>query len=400
MRKFSRRTWIALGLVASLFIGIMSFANTTTEFSDVPSSYWAYTEIQYITTKGLFNGTSATTFSPEAQMKRGQLAAVLYRYAGSPAVPADAEGYEDVTPDMYCYDAVRWCKLNKVFDDGRRDYVKIFPNNGINRGEFSEMLFRFAKAMGVAKDITADDRSSTDNPYTDTYITTRDVRDAMVYWAAKNGILSGTSSTTMSPADPIKRAHVAVMLYRYEMKFGTGKGNSGNSNASDNSSNPSSTPSTTPSNPSIGSDDLSSNMELRLESIRLTNEIRAENGVGELAVDDALMNTAQAIAEEYAKRDIVTAHDDKLEYEMRKQYGGKDGSNNLAMITKRNNDSNDIASEVVTNLKNSTGHFKTMIDNSYISMGAGAVQRKSDGRWFYVQCFGTNQELGEATFSD
>ena len=77
--------------LVSLICSFTLMASLTTafaagKFTDVPDTYWADDEITFVTDKGLFNGTTATTFSPEAQMKRGQLAAVLYRYAGSPKV--------------------------------------------------------------------------------------------------------------------------------------------------------------------------------------------------------------------------------------------------------------------------------------------------------------------------
>lgn len=394
MKRISKRTWVALALVGSCFVGFMSFANNTAEFEDVPANYWAYSGIQYVVGKGLFNGTSETTFSPETQMTRGQLATVLYRYAGSPVVSASADGYTDVTTDMYCYDAVRWCKLNKIFDDSRRDYFKIYPNSGIGRGEFAEMLFRFAKAQGKATDITYADRSSMEDPFTDMDPVTRDVRDAMVFWAYKNGILSGTSATTMSPGDPIKRAHVAVMLSRYDEKFGSGTNNSSESTNQSNLKedtiwNDDSSVATPNKNAELDSD-LNANMELRLESIRLTNEIRKENGVGELIVDEGQMNAAQEIAKGYAEKDFVIDHDDNLEYKMKQRYGCHLGGTNLAMTKKVNTDDKSFAYELVNSLKNSPGHFRTMVDSDLYSIGVGAYKRESDGKWFYVQSFGVN----------
>lgn len=55
-------------------------------FTDVSENHWAAADIQYAAERGLFNGTSDTTFAPNANMSRAMLATVLYRYAGSPAV--------------------------------------------------------------------------------------------------------------------------------------------------------------------------------------------------------------------------------------------------------------------------------------------------------------------------
>ncbi len=86
-RRFKQ--FLSLTCALALFSSL-TFALAAPVFSDVPSSHWASNEIQFIVNEGLFNGTTATTFSPDAQMKRGQLAAVLYRYAGSPAVNGES----------------------------------------------------------------------------------------------------------------------------------------------------------------------------------------------------------------------------------------------------------------------------------------------------------------------
>ena len=52
-------------------------------FNDVPATHWAHDAVDYVVDLGLFNGTGATTFSPDATMTRAMLTEVLYRYAGS-----------------------------------------------------------------------------------------------------------------------------------------------------------------------------------------------------------------------------------------------------------------------------------------------------------------------------
>lgn len=202
---------LVVSMVASLCVGMLSMA--ATNFTDVPSSYWAYKEIQYVVDKGMFNGTTATTFSPEAQMKRGQLAAVLYRYAGSPKV-SGTSGYTDVSADRYYADAVTWAKQNDIFMDDKLDATKLNPDEGITRSEFAVMLYNFAVLNGKAEV----DKNA-DNPFTDMVGVSDEIKTAMVNWAVPAGILNGTSASKMNPFGAIKRSHVAAMLYRYDTKI-------------------------------------------------------------------------------------------------------------------------------------------------------------------------------------
>ena len=68
---------LAAGLLVSTLLVCPAYA----AFTDVPESHWAAADIQYVAERGLFNGTSATTFDPNANMDRAMLATVLYRYA-------------------------------------------------------------------------------------------------------------------------------------------------------------------------------------------------------------------------------------------------------------------------------------------------------------------------------
>ena len=204
--------------LVSLICSFTLMASLTTafaagKFTDVPDTYWADDEITFVTDKGLFNGTTATTFSPEAQMKRGQLAAVLYRYAGSPKV-SGTSSYTDVSADRYYADAVTWAKQNDIFMDDKLDATALNPDEGITRSEFAVMLYNFAVLNGKAEV----DKNA-DNPFTDMVGVSDEIKTAMVNWAVPAGILNGTSASKMNPFGAIKRSHVAAMLYRNDTKI-------------------------------------------------------------------------------------------------------------------------------------------------------------------------------------
>ena len=74
---------------AVLSAGVMAVAAATvgdTVFSDVDAGSWYADAVEYVRENGLMSGTTATTFNPEGTTSRGQIAAILYRAAGSPAV--------------------------------------------------------------------------------------------------------------------------------------------------------------------------------------------------------------------------------------------------------------------------------------------------------------------------
>lgn len=211
--KRSFKQLLALVCTLALLASFTTAFAAANQFTDVPSSYWAHNEIAFVVDKGLFNGTTATQFSPDAQMKRGQLAAVLYRYAGSPAV-SGTSGYTDVVSTAYYADACAWAKQNGIFMADKLDAASLNPDEGITRSEFAVMLYNFAKLNGKAEV-----NNSAENPYADMTNVSSEIKTAILNWAVPAGILGGTTDTTMNPFGAIKRSHVAAMLYRYDTKI-------------------------------------------------------------------------------------------------------------------------------------------------------------------------------------
>lgn len=88
------------------------------------------------------------------------------------------------------------------------------PNNNITREQFAAMLYRYAENAG--EDITADTAEL--NKFIDT-INVSSYALQPLAWAVENGIVSGTSSDTISPSGNATRAQVATMLMRYDKAF-------------------------------------------------------------------------------------------------------------------------------------------------------------------------------------
>ena len=108
--------------------------------------------------------------------------------------------------------------------------------------------------------------------------------------------------------------------------------------------------------------DLNANMEMRLEIVRLTNELRREKGLNELVVNDALMNAAQEYA--IAK---PAGHDMKLSHQFCAKW-------NYPYAYDENLAYNYTSAEsVFDGWLNSSGHYYTMITEQFDEIGIGVA---------------------------
>lgn len=80
---------------AQISSNISTQLTDTASFTEVPEGSWYEAAIQYCQQQGIMNGTSSTTFSPDAAMTRSMLATVLYRMSGSPTI-STASTFSDV----------------------------------------------------------------------------------------------------------------------------------------------------------------------------------------------------------------------------------------------------------------------------------------------------------------
>lgn len=81
-------------------------------FTDVSTSDYYYDAVLWAVANGVTNGTSATTFSPDAPVTRAQAVTFQWRAAGSPVVSGSSFG--DVAADAYYVNAVTWAVANGI----------------------------------------------------------------------------------------------------------------------------------------------------------------------------------------------------------------------------------------------------------------------------------------------
>ena len=110
-------------------------------FTDADRSAWYHDGVHYCVEHGLMVGTSQTTFAPNIPITRGMIVTILWRLEGSPMVDAPLD-YSDVQPEAWYGEAVRWADSAGVvtgYGNG-----KFGPNDPITREQMAAMLWRYA----------------------------------------------------------------------------------------------------------------------------------------------------------------------------------------------------------------------------------------------------------------
>lgn len=169
-------------------------------FTDVPASAYYYDAVYWAVENGVTNGTSNTTFSPDASCTRAQMVTFLWRAAGSPEPESSVNPFTDVAASAYYYDAVLWA-VEQGITNGT-SATTFGPDVTVTRGQTMTFLWRYDGSPAVSG-------SGFDDVVSDAYYA-----DA-VAWAAGEGVTSGTSATTFSPSNDCTRGQIVTFLYRY-----------------------------------------------------------------------------------------------------------------------------------------------------------------------------------------
>ena len=178
----------------------------TISYNDVKAGDWYANAVNYVTLTGLMNGTG-DGFSPNLAINRGMMVTVLYRMAGSPEVTAE-NPFTDVPADTWYTDAVIWASENDI--TAGTSETTFSPTNSLTREQLATFFYRFADLENPDPiEITGDLTGFTDADQVASYAT-----DAMK-WAIGEGLISGTTETTLSPKATATRAQVATILMRY-----------------------------------------------------------------------------------------------------------------------------------------------------------------------------------------
>ena len=111
-------------------------------FTDVPMGSYYYNAVLWAIENGITEGTSDTTFSPDATCSRAQIVTFLWRANGSPAASGNS-AFTDVASDAYYAAAVIWAEKNDI--TGGIGGGRFGSNNNCTRAQIVTFLYRSVK---------------------------------------------------------------------------------------------------------------------------------------------------------------------------------------------------------------------------------------------------------------
>ena len=178
--------------------------SSTGSYSDVYSTDWFYESVEYVTAKGLFNGTSSSTFSPYASMTRGQLVTVLGRMSG-------------VDSNSYCYKGtikgseVRFRSSPSTTTTS--NIISVFSNGASvtiigESGDWYQVIYNGTTGYVHKNYVTAGSGTFSD-------VAAGRYYTGYIQWAAQAGIIDGYSANKFGPDDTLTREQMATILCRY-----------------------------------------------------------------------------------------------------------------------------------------------------------------------------------------
>ncbi|MEO0493499.1 MAG: S-layer homology domain-containing protein [Actinomycetota bacterium] len=172
---------------------------TVAGFTDVPPGIWYAEPVSWLKAEDITQGTSDTTFSPNANVTRAQMAAFLWRMVGEP-VGNPAHGFADVPDGVWYDEPVKWLKDAGITQGTGADTYS--PGANVTRAQMAAFLWRLAGEPGGNPD-----HGFADVPAGVWY-------DEPVKWLKDQGITQGTGADTYSPGANVTRAQMAAFLFR------------------------------------------------------------------------------------------------------------------------------------------------------------------------------------------
>lgn len=115
-------------------------------FNDVNAGDWFYDYVEYVYNNGIMDGVDSGVFSPNTETTRGMVVTILYRLAGEPNVRGGND-FSDVASGAYYADAVTWASNAGIVNG--TSATTFSPNALVTREQFAAMLYRYMQYTGA-----------------------------------------------------------------------------------------------------------------------------------------------------------------------------------------------------------------------------------------------------------
>ncbi len=184
----------------------VGYKSPVPNFTDI-SGHWAKEHILFTVSRGLFSGTSETTFNPNTALTRGMFVTALGRLAGID--PADNKNgkFTDVKTDAYYAPYVNWAASKGIVNGtGATTFA---PDNKITREQMAVIMKNYADKMGYSIPKTLEAVTFADNAQISSWA--KNAVKAM----QQAGVLSDKANNLFDPKGNATRAEAATVLHRF-----------------------------------------------------------------------------------------------------------------------------------------------------------------------------------------
>ena len=184
----------------------VGYKSPVPNFTDI-NGHWAKEHILFTVSRGLFSGTSETTFSPNTTLTRGMFVTALGRLAGINPVDYQTRKFTDVKADAYYAPYVNWAAKTGIADGTTS--TTFAPDSNITREQMAVIMKNYADKMGYSIPKTLEAVTFTDNAQISSWA--KDAVKAM----QQAGVLSGKKNNRFDPQGNATRAEAATVLHRF-----------------------------------------------------------------------------------------------------------------------------------------------------------------------------------------
>ena len=131
---------------------VIEFIDSSLMFIDIPFDAWYKDAVDFVVFEGLMNGIGGDKFSPDGSMTRAMVVTVLWRMEGSPTVSGGTP-FTDITADWYS-EAVEWAYKNAIVNG--TSGTTFSPDGEITREQIATILYRYSEFKGYDTSASAD----------------------------------------------------------------------------------------------------------------------------------------------------------------------------------------------------------------------------------------------------
>jgi len=184
----------------------IGYKQTNTAFTDI-AGHWAKDDIEFVISRGLFSGTSTTTFSPNTSMTRGMFVTSLGRLANADVSSYKESSFTDVKSDAYYMGYIEWASKNSIVNGTGNG--KFAPDQPITREQMAVIIQNYAKVIGFTLPKVHGENTFVDSAKINAY-----AKDS-VKQMQMAGVISGKNGNIFDPQGTATRAEVSAVQRRF-----------------------------------------------------------------------------------------------------------------------------------------------------------------------------------------